>query len=408
MKTVKVVNLTNFDLGIRIHMRNQMLYLKEQGYDASIISNPGSYITGDCTNEDGLFVKTIPFPSRITPLSDLLTLIKLVRYFRKERFHIVHTHCIKPGLLGRMAARIAGVPAILYTIHGFHFHDEVRPSGITFYVWIERFAARFCQLILSQNREDLQTCRDRNICPEEKLRFLGNGIDIRRFHPESVTPEATAAKKKELGIPPEHKVVGAIGRLVREKGFHEYFEAARMLIKDRGHKVTFLSIGAASPAKGGIDPEALIKEFGLEGQLLFLGTRSDIPELISTMDLLVSPTWAEGIPRNVMEAFAMGKPVVGTDVRGTRETVEHEVNGLLVPVKSPVPLADGIERVLLDEELARKLGRQARATVEEKFDERSYFIRTDTWYRELLHRSRPDVDWDARLAPVPQNETRIS
>ncbi len=403
MDKVKVVNLTNFDLSIRIHMRNMMLYYREQGYDASIISNPGEYITEDCVNDDGFFVKAIPFPSRITPFTDLLTLIRLVYYFRKERIHIVHTHCIKPGLLGRIAARIAGVPAILYTIHGFHFHDEMPPRSVAFYVWIERFATRFCQLVLSQNREDLQTCLDHGICPEEKLRFLGNGIDIRRFHPKSVSPEVTAAKKKELGIPPDHKVVGMIGRLVREKGFHEYFEAARILIKDRGHKVTFLSIGAASPAKGGIDPEALIKDFGLEGQLFFLGTRSDIPELISTMDLLVSPTWAEGIPRNVMEAFAMGKPVVGTDVRGTRETVEHEVNGLLVPVKSPVLLADGIERVLTDEDLARKLGERARATVEAKFDERSYFIRTDTWYRELLASSRPDVDWNARLAPIPRH-----
>jgi glycosyltransferase involved in cell wall biosynthesis len=121
------------------------------------------------------------------------------------------------------------------------------------------------------------------------------------------------------------------------------------------------------------------------------------------MDLLVSASYAEGIPRNVMEAFALGKPVVGTDVRGTREIVKDNQTGLLVPMKDPIRLAEAIERVLTDDDLAARLGKAARKLAEEECNERRYFRRTDRFYRDLLRRKRPGVDWEKELKPIPSS-----
>ena len=400
MRKVKVVNLTNFDIGIRIHMRNQMRYLIEQGYDISIVSNPGSYITGDTTTEDGIFVKAIPFHSKITPFADLSSLVRLIGYFRKEKFDIVHTHTIKPGLLGRIAARMAGVPVVIHTIHGFHFHDEMRPSAIRFYKWIEKFGAFFCDMMMSQNREDMKTAVDMGICPEEKMRYLGNGIDIRAFHPSRATPALVRAKREELGIPPGVKVVAMIGRLVREKGFYEYFQAAKIL-KERGVPVMFLSIGAVHHIKGAINPEELIEKFGIGDRLKFLGVRGDVSDLMCILTLLVSASYAEGIPRNVMEAYSTGVPIVGTDVRGTREILDDGVTGLMIPVKNPEKMADAIEKILSDPQRADAMGKAAREKAGKMFDERDYFRRTDRFYREFLNRKRPGVEWDDLLKPIP-------
>ncbi|MEW6441263.1 MAG: glycosyltransferase family 4 protein [bacterium] len=400
MRSIKVVHLANFDLGLQVHARNMIRYLRDQGYRTYAVTHPGTLIRQDTVTADGIPVKVIPFPSRITPLRDLKTLLQLYRYFRAERFDIVHAHTIKPGLLGRIAARLAGVPVVLYTIHGFHFHDEMHPREVSFYGMIERVGALFSDLLLSQNREDIQTAIRMKIARPEELRYLGNGIDTRVFHPSRVTPELVGAKRRELGIPPGSKVVAMVGRLVREKGFYEYFEAARIL-KEQGFPAVFLAAGATHCKKGAVDPMRLLGEHGLDGYLRFLGLRHDIPDLMSAIDLLVSPSYAEGIPRNVMEACALGKPVVATDVRGTREIVEDGVNGLLVPAKDPTRLAHAIRTVLSDDAQADAMGRAGRAKAEQMMDERAFFVRTDRAYRELLRRKRPQVDWEALIKPVP-------
>jgi glycosyltransferase involved in cell wall biosynthesis len=239
--------------------------------------------------------------------------------------------------------------------------------------------------MLSQNREDMETAVRLGICRRDKLRYLGNGIDVERFHPSLATPELTAAKRAELGLSPEDRVVGMIGRLVREKGFFEYVEAARIL-KARGEQLKFLAIGTVHRKLGVAidDLGALIRQSGLEDTMLFLGQRDDVPELMAAMDLVVLASYAEGIPRVLMEAAAMGKPTIGTNVRGTRETISDSVTGRLVPVKDAQALADAIVDMLADPERAAEMGRAARRHAEVHFDERDFFRRTDKEYRRLI------------------------
>jgi glycosyltransferase involved in cell wall biosynthesis len=361
-----------------------MLFLRNRGYDVSIICNPGDYLKKDTITPDGFFVKVIPFLSSITPWQDIQTLLKLLRYMRQERFHIVHTHAIKPGLLGRIAARMAGVPVVLHTVHGFYFHEQMSSPATKFYSAIEKLGGMFCDLILSQNREDITRAINAGICKPDKIRFLGNGIDIDRFHPSRITSELVKSKREELGIGPEKKIVCTIARLVRQKGYKEFFQAAKIL-KDKEFPAVFLAIGQKHYKKDAIDPVRLIKEMGLDGYVFFLGERDDILDLMAATDLVVLASWgAEGIPRILMEAAALGKAAVATDVCGNRETVVHGETGCLVPIRAPKRLADTIEILLSSPEKANRMGLAARRRAEEMFDERLYFEKTDEFYRQLI------------------------
>jgi len=381
---VRVVHLSNHDISLKIHMRNQMLFLRNRGYDVSIICNPGDYLKKDTVTKDGIFVKVIPFPSSITPWQDTQTLLNLWRYMRQERFHIVHTHTIKPGLLGRVAARKAGVPVVLHTVHGFYFHEQMSTPAKIFYGAIEKLGAMFCDLILSQNREDITRAINMGICKPDKIKFLGNGIEVDRFHPSRVTSELVKSKREELGIGLDKKIVCTIARLVRQKGYQEFFQAAKIL-KDKGFPAVFLAIGQKHYKKDAIDPVRLIKEMGLDGHVFFLGERDDIPDLIAATDLVVLASWgAEGIPRILMESAALGKAVVATDVCGNREAVVHGETGYLVPVRDPERLAGAIEILLSSPEKVSRMGLASNRRAKEMFDERLYFEKTDEFYRQLL------------------------
>jgi glycosyltransferase involved in cell wall biosynthesis len=361
-----------------------MIFLRDRGYEVSIICNPGDHLKNDTITPDGFFVKAIPFPSSITPWQDIQTLFKLWRYMREEKFQIVHTHVIKPGLLGRIAARMAGVPVVLHTVHGFYFHEQMSAAATKFFSAIERLGAMFCDLILSQNRGDINRAINMGICKPDKIKFLGNGIDIDRFHPSRAALELVKSKREELGIRPGKKIVCMIARLVRQKGYHDFFKAARIL-KDKGFPAVFLAIGQRHYKKGGIDPMGLIKKMGLDEYVIFLGERDDIPDLLAATDLIVLPSWgAEGIPRVLMEAAALGKVAVATDVCGIREAVVHGETGCLVPIRDPKRLAEAIEVLLSSPKIVSRMGLAARRRAENRFDERLYFEKTDEFYRHLL------------------------
>ena len=403
---IKVVHVINNDIGLRIHGRHYFNYLQQQGYEMHVVCAPGNYVRGDMKNPDGIPVKAIPFPPRYTPVADLKTLGRLFHYFRREKFQIVHTHTVKPGLLGRLAARMAGVPIIVHTVHGFHNWDDMTRFEQWFFRQIERFATQFCDLLLSQNREDMDVAVRDRICQSSKIRFLGNGIDIDYFHPRKVTAVSTIKLRKALGMQPGEKLVGMIGRLVRLKGYFDYMAAAQIL-HEAGEPIKFLTIGFAVPEKrDALSPTALIEKHNLTGAMQHLGPRQDIRELLAAMDTVVLASYAEGIPRVLMEAAAMAKAAVGTDVRGTREVIVHGKTGVLVPPRQPIELAMGIKTVLADSGKATLMGQSARLRAESHFDERFFFWRTDKSYRELIQQQLATLPLSS-LQPLPSESRQL-
>jgi glycosyltransferase involved in cell wall biosynthesis len=278
---------------------------------------------------------------------------------------------------------MAGVPIVVNTLHGFYFHDHMTPVWRRFYITLEKIAARCSDVILSQNSEDIQTAAREHICPPGKVKYLGNGIDVQRFDPGSVSAQDIASRLDEWGLPAAAPVVGFVGRLVEEKGLLELFSAARM-VRERVSDVRFLFVGRIDTEKPDALTPSIAEQYGIADICVFTGMRQDMPELYALMDVFVLPSHREGFPRSPMEASAMKVPCVVTDIRGCREAVEHDRNGLLVPLGDSQALANGIVGLLTDKEKAQQMGEEGRRMALERFDERLVFEKVKAEYARLL------------------------
>lgn len=382
MSQAKVAHITTVDLSLHYLLLNQLRSIQQAGYEVVGVSSPGLDVPAvEAAGIRHIAVQITRHP--FTPLQDLKTLWQLYRIIRREGFAIVHTHTPKPGFLGQVAAKMAGVPVIVNTLHGFYFHDHMHPVLRRFYIMLEKIAARCSDVILSQNREDIKTAIGEHICPPEKIRHLGNGIDVQRFNPASLTPQDIAGKRLEVGLPEGARVVGFVGRLVREKGLLELFAAAR-IVRERLPNVRFLFVGQVDSEKRDALTPDTAQEYGIADICHFLGRRQDMPGLYALMDVFVLPSHREGFPRAPMEASAMKVPCVVTDIRGCREVVEHGRNGLLVPLGDVQALAEAIVELLTDREKARRMGEEGRRMARERFDEQLVFEKVKAEYARLL------------------------
>jgi len=380
MKKVKVAHIATIDVSLRTLLLNQMRSLQEAGYEIVGISSPGPYVAE--IRAAGIRHIPVPMTRRVTPFRDLLSLYQLYRVLRGERFTIVHVHTMKPILLGQLAARLAGVPIVLSTIHGFYFHDHMRPAKRRFFIMLEKWAAMFSDLMLSQNSEDIQTAVRERICPAEKIKHLGNGIDVGRFHRARLNRQVLERKRGDLGLR-EGSVVGFVGRLVAEKGILELLSAARTVLQ-RIPSTQFLIIGPIDHEKADALTPEIARAYGVEDACVFTGARDDIQDLYALMDILVLPSHREGFPRAPMEASAMGVPCVVTNIRGCRETVEQGRNGVLVPLGDVPALAAAIVDLLARPEQARHMGDEGRRMAIERFDEQRVFEKVRAEYAGLL------------------------
>jgi len=265
---------------------------------------------------------------------------------------------------------MARVPLVVYTAHGFYFHEDMRTPVRRIMRSIERFGASLSDLIFVQSGEDLEEAVESRIAPAEKLVHIGNGVDPALFGRE-INTHATAALREEFGIE-GGPVIGFTGRIVREKGAVEFVRAAGMISCDIP-AARFIMIGA--PLESDRDGcqaeiEMLVQSEGLSGRLVMTGYRKDVPAILSLLDLFAMPSYREGMPRSLLEAMATGLPVVATDIRGCREEVVDGETGLLVPPRDHYALGEAILKVLSDGETAARMGRAGRQRVIDLFDER--------------------------------------
>jgi glycosyltransferase involved in cell wall biosynthesis len=390
--TLRVAHITTVDQSLRYLLLNQMRSIAQAGYEVTGISAPGSDVP--VIESMGIRHIAVPLTRRLTPLADLRALVQLYRIFRREQFTIVHTHTPKPGLLGQLAARMAGAPVVVNTVHGFYFHEHMPRLWREFYITMERIAARCSDLVLSQSREDLDTAIRLGICPRERIQLLGNGIDVQRFDRNRVDPATLAHLRSTLGLPSGVPVIGFVGRLVVEKGILELARAVQQVQSCFG-PVTLLIVGGVDREKAGALNHEDIQAAAGTATCIFAGVRQDMPDMYALMDVFALPSYREGFPRAPMEASAMGAPCVVTNVRGCREAVEHERNGLIVPLRDVDALAEALIRLLRDHDRRRAMGDAGRRMAREQFDERLVFQRVLAAYHRLLNEKGVQVSESA-------------
>jgi glycosyltransferase involved in cell wall biosynthesis len=332
------------------------------------VCSDGEYFGGII--EDGYQIHAIPISRSLHPIKHMISIWKLYRYFRREKFDVVHVHTPVAALVGRIAAFFARVPFVVYTAHGFYFHDDMPKTKRRLHIFLEKVAGKMTDLMFTQSEEDAKTAVDKKLLPSNRVYAIGNGVDVEKFNPSNYS--SGRALRKKLKIPEEAFVIGMIGRLVEEKGVVEFFDAAKVVHK-RHENAYFLLIGDRLASDHATAVDTAIKEAQKEvgSRLILTGMRSDIPELLSTMDLFTLPSWREGMPRTIIEAMMMGLPVVATNIRGSREEVIQEETGVLVPVRNPEILARAFERFVESPSWGVELGNAGRNRAVQLYDEQN-------------------------------------
>jgi glycosyltransferase involved in cell wall biosynthesis/ribosomal protein S18 acetylase RimI-like enzyme len=364
--TVRIAHVATIDLTHKYLLLPQLRALRDAGFDVTAISASGPWV-GDLEAEG---IRFVPWPSATRswdPRADVRAFRELRRIFRHERFDLVHTHNPKPGVMGRIAARLESVPRVVNTVHGLWATPEDRLAKRVPVLAAEWIAARCSDLELYQSEEDLRWARRLGVVRPGRWAHLGNGTDLERFHPGRRDEERIRKLRTQLGIGEDELVVGTVGRMVREKGYEDLFAAAR-IVRERVPGTRFLVLGVSDPDKPDAIPASAIE--AVRDDLIFAGWREDVPDLMAAMDVFCLPSWREGMPRSAIEAAASGLPLVLSDIRGCREVIRDGWEGFLVPVGDPDELAAALIGLLRNPELRTGLGRAARVRATELFDER--------------------------------------
>ena len=352
--------------------------LQAQGHEVLLISPPGEY--GDRLQSLGFRWEALPMDRRsLDPLRELRLLAYLCRLYRRVDPALAHHFTIKCVVYGSIAALIARVPARVNSVAGmgYVFTNQafkarlLRPvvRGLMRLV----LNGRGARLIL-QNNDDVAAFAQAKLARSELVRLVkGSGVDLSRFQPSA--KQALASHK------PTRVLLAA--RLLWDKGIAEYVEAARQL-RARNIPIRFLLAGAPDDGNPAAIAQATLNSWSAEGLIELLGQVSDMAELYATVDMVVLPSYREGLPKSLIEAAACALPLITTDAPGCREVVTHEADGLIVPIKDATALANAIERLHLNKDLAHRLGQAARRRAINEFDENIVIQKTLAIYEELL------------------------
>lgn len=381
MSRPRLVHLTTVDLSLELLLGPQLSAFVDAGYEVIGVSAPGPYVPAI----EARGVRHVPLRNAtraMAPHRDLLAIPELVTLFRELRADIVHTHNPKPGLYGRIAARLARVPVVVNTVHGLYAMPEDSWKKRAVVYSLERLASACSDAELVQNPEDVVTLRRVLHEPASKLVLLGNGVDLSRFDAHApLRSERRERLRAELGVDDDAVVVGAVGRLVLEKGYAELFGAWERVHADHPNAVLVV-VGPTDADKSDAMPDELIERAEHAG-VRFLGMRSDVEDLYAAFDLYVLASYREGFPRSAMEAAASGLPIVATNIRGCRQVVQDGVTGLLVPPREHAPLAAAISRLVGSDSEREAMGVAAADRAAREFDDRRQVEVTLATYERL-------------------------
>lgn len=376
----RLVHVTTSDISLALLLGPQLRVFAAAGMEVIGVSAPGPW--ADRLTDWGARHEPLRHATRsVDPVEDARALVELTRLLRRLAPDIVHTHNPKPGLYGRVAARLARVPVVVNTVHGLYATAEDSAIKRALVYAAERAASVCSDAELVQNVEDVEVLRRLRV-PERKLVLLGNGVDLERFHPGR-DPEGRAEARASLGLDAGAFVVGTVARLVWQKGFRELFAAAQTL-RDRRPEVVFCVVGPNDPDKADALSSEDVARARRLGNVRFCGLREDVENVYTAFDVFALPSYREGFSRTGMEAAACGVPVIASDIRGCRQVVDDGVTGLLVPPHDAEALASAIELLVDDTPRRQAMGKNATAKAEAEFDDRTVARTTLETYRRLL------------------------
>ncbi|MGL5766585.1 MAG: glycosyltransferase [Sarcina sp.] len=377
MKKIIQISAIDVSMDILLGELNKMSIL--EGYEVIGVCSKGR--RKKIIENAGVKVFNINIERRIRIISNIKTVLDLRKFFLKEKPSIVHVHTPIASVLGRIAAKLAKVPIVIYTAHGFYFHENMNKTLFLICVAIEKYMGLFfTDYIFTQSQEDAEFAVKNKFIHKNKIMAIGNGVDVHeKFNIKNINNDEILKLEKNLNIKESDIIVSFIGRLVKEKGIIDLLEAFK-LIKNKNIKL--LLIGDL--CQGDRDTTTIQNIKKSNDNIIMLGKRDDINKLLKISDIFCLPSYREGMPRSIIEAMAMENAVIATNIRGAREEVIENKTGFLVNVGAPQEITNAIERLVDDPSLLEYMKKQGRKRALKLYDEKKVVQKQLDVFENLL------------------------
>jgi len=357
------------------HLRGLATGLDPERFDLLVVCSDDGPLAADL-EQAGLRVERVPMTRTVNPGA----MVRLAGLMRRHPSQIVHYHGTRAGLAAAPAAALMGVPG-LYTVHGWSFHSRGSRLQEDAARSIEQVIARMSRRVICVSHADRHTGLSAGILQGPASAVIPNGIDPERFSPQ---PQVRAHMRQELGVRPEEALFGLFGRLTRQKGQRTFLLAARRVLDRFGHaRFVLVGDGEDRPML-----EALKAELGLGDRVIFTGFRPDVPELLNALDAFVLPSLWEGLPIALLEAMAVGVPVIASSVDGSAEVIQPGTSGLLVPAQDVASLVAAMDALLETPALAERLAKAGLERVRHHYTLAAMVRSTERMYRDLMAAQR--------------------
>ncbi|ADX67663.1 glycosyltransferase family 4 protein [Weeksella virosa] len=339
----KLIRITTVPQSLRGLLKGQLKFMSENGFEVIGVSSPGEALK-DVEKNEGVKTVGINMTRSITPIQDLKALIQLIQLFRKEKPHIVHTHTPKAGLLGMMAAKIAGVPHRLHTVAGMPL-TVATGSKRHLLNQMEKLTYACATKVYPNSFGLEKIILDEKFTSPTKLKVIGNGssngIDTSEFDPKKVSEETKKEIRKNLGIKEEDFVFLFVGRVVKDKGINELVQAFINLERNNTN-CHLVIVGSYENDLDPVLPETE-KQINNHPKIHAVGYKSNVIDYFAMADVLTFPSYREGFPNVVMQAAAMQLNCIVSDINGCNEIITNSQNGWIVPVKDIEILANRMQ-----------------------------------------------------------------
>lgn len=361
---MKICQLCAVDFTLYHLLLPLMNELKKEGHEVVGVCAAEQF--KEQVEEKGFRVETIDFERNLNIISHIKSFFALIKLFKKEKFDVIHTHTPVASLMGRFAAFCTRTPVVMYTAHGFYFHEHMPFFKRAFFIFLEWLAGRTTDILFTQNIEDAVFGRKYFLCKKNNVHAIGNGVDQTIFHPKG-SVEDKKKLRQQYNCSEDDVIILCVGRLIKLKGFVELIEAMKSI------DAKLWIVGERLDSDHDHDIDAAIQlaktDSSLKKKISFLGYRGDVADLMRATDIYTLPSYREGMPRSIIEAMSCAQPVVASNIRGSREEIVDGETGFLVPIKNPKELSKALNKLVKDKDLREKMGKASYQRAKNLFDE---------------------------------------
>ena len=368
----KLIRITTVPLSLKVLLKGQLRFMASNGFDVKGVSSEGEELREVHENE-GIAVEAITMSRKITPFQDLKSLWQMWNFLRKEKPQIVHTHTPKAGIIGMLAARLAGVPHRLHTVAGLPLM-EATGTKRKILNFVERLTYSSATRVYPNSKGLYDFILQNNFTQSNKLKIIANGssngIDTTFFSPDQVTEIEMVTLREKLNIQPDNFVFVFVGRIVSDKGINELIKAFSELqtVENKPTGIKLLLVGGLENDLDPLNPETLA-EINQNKDIISVGFQQDVRSFFAIADALVFPSYREGFPNVVMQAGAMGLPSIVSDINGCNEIIIEGENGLIIPSKNVEKLKEKMLTLAKDKNLYTKLKGNSRRMIENRYEQ---------------------------------------